>query len=161
MMNTEINRLISRINDIQSGEPWYGRSVYSLLEEVDPAKAHTPVQLPNHPPGHTLASLLWHMISWAGFTLQHIRPDKDGDPEEYAGEDWRTINPKLHTWKKGLATYKSIHRRIIQCLKKKDDLFLDKKVENRNYNTRFLINGMIDHNIYHAGQIAYIHKLLE
>jgi hypothetical protein len=74
--------------------------------------------------------------------------------------DWRDIDPKVHTWKKGLSAFKSIHKKIIVLLKKKDDAFLKEIVDYRKYNYRFLINGMIEHNIYHLGQIAYINKLL-
>ena len=75
--------------------------------------------------------------------------------------DWRAINPKVHSLKKGLAEFKSIHKKIIALLKKKEDSFLEEKVDYRNYNFRFLINGMIEHNIYHLGQIAYLNKLLQ
>jgi hypothetical protein len=74
--------------------------------------------------------------------------------------DWREINPKIHTWKKGLAEFKTIHKKIIALLKKKDDSFLKEIVDYRKYNYRFLLNGMIEHTIYHLGQIAYLHKLL-
>lgn len=159
-MNAEINTLIEKIENINSGEPWFGRSVYELLDEVDAGKAHTRVQVMAHTPGHTLATLLWHMVTWASFTLQRIEKNKDQDPASTEEPDWRTIDPKIHTWKKGLTTFKSIHKKIIQHLKEKNDPFLDEIVEHRQYDFRFLINGMIEHNIYHAGQIAYIHKLL-
>jgi hypothetical protein len=81
--------------------------------------------------------------------------------------DWRVINlptgqagPKTHSWKKGLAEFKAIHKKIITLLEKKDDLFLKEKVDYRKYNFRFLLNGLIQHNIYHLGQVAYVKKLL-
>ena len=63
-------------------------------------------------------------------------------------------------WKKGIVAFKSTNSQIIKILKSKTDSFLDEKVDYRNYNYRFLVNGMIQHNIYHIGQIAYLKKLL-
>ena len=54
-----------------------------------------------------------------------------------------------------------VYQEIIALLHTKDDMFLEEKVDYRNYNFRFLINGLIQHNIYHLGQVAYLKKLLE
>ncbi|MCY7309203.1 MAG: hypothetical protein LH619_00365 [Chitinophagaceae bacterium] len=43
---------------------------------------------------------------------------------------------------------------------KKDDDFLVEPVDYRKYNFRFLLNAMIEHNIYHLGQVAYVNKML-
>lgn len=156
-MNNEIQSVIRRMETVNSGEPWFGRSVYSILEEVDPKKAHAR-------PGnseHSLADLLYHMITWADFTLKRIEKDKINDLAAAEKLDWRVISPRVHTWKKGLAELKTIHKKIITLLQKKDDDFLREIVDYRKYNFRFLINGMIEHNIYHLGQIAYLKKLLD
>ena len=107
------------------------------------------------------------MITWADFTLKRIEKDKTNDLTTAEKMDWREINlpagqagPKVYSWKKGLAECKAIHKKIIALLKKKDDDFLKEKVDYRKYNYRFLLNGLIQHNIYHLGQIAYVKKLL-
>ncbi|HQV61504.1 MAG TPA: DinB family protein, partial [Chitinophagaceae bacterium] len=74
--------------------------------------------------------------------------------------DWRELNPKLHSWKKALAEFKAINKKIIALLDKKDDDFLLEIVDYRKYNYRFLLNGMIEHSIYHLGQVAYLNKML-
>lgn len=155
-MNKELQSIIRRIENINSGQPWFGRPVFAILEEVNSQKVHI------HPGNteHSLAELLYHMITWAGFTLKRIEHDDDMDLAAFEKMDWREINPKIHTWKKGLAEFKLIHKKIITLLKKKDDSFLKEIVDYRKYNFRFLLNGMIEHNIYHLGQIAYLNKLL-
>ena len=155
-MNAEILSIIEKINNITTGEPWFGRAVYTLLEEVDPKKVYVR-------PGkteHSLAEILYHMITWADFTLKRIEKDPVNDLAAAEELDWRKIDPKIHTWKKGLAEFKAIHKKIIALLQKKDDTFLEEKVDFRKYNFRFLINGMMEHNIYHLGQIAYLSKML-
>ena len=162
-MNNEIHSLISRFENVNTGAPWFGRAVYKILEEVDPKKVHINPTYPtgnSTNPQHSMAQLLYHMITWADFTLKRIEKDKVYDLAATEEMDWREINPKVHDWKKGLMEFKEIQNKIIELLKNKKDVFLEEKVDYRNYNFRFLINGMIEHTIYHLGQIAYLKKLL-
>ncbi len=144
------------MQNVNSGEPWFGRAVYEILDEVDEKKAFIK---PNNSE-HSLIELLYHMITWASFTLKRIEKDIINDLAAAEELDWRTINPKVHSWKKGLAEFKAIHKKIIDLLKKKDDSFLQEKVDYRKYDFQFLLNGLIQHNIYHLGQVAYLNKLL-
>lgn len=154
-MNKEIQSIIRNFQDINSGEPWYGRSVFTLLDEVDTAKAgKKPTEA-----AHSVTELLHHMLIWAEFTLKRIQGNKE-DMDSFEKLDWRQIDPAIHTWERGLAEFKTIHDKIIQLLKEKDDEFLKEKVDYRDYDFRYLLNGLIQHNIYHAGQITYINKYL-
>lgn len=155
-MNSAINSIINSLQNVNSGEPWFGRAVYEILDEVDEKKAAVK---PNNSE-HSLLELLYHMITWADFTLKRIEKDKINDLTAAEELDWRTINPKVHTWKKGLTEFKAIHKKIISLLKKKDDNFLLEKVDYRKYDFQFLLNGLIQHNIYHLGQVAYLNKIL-
>lgn len=155
-MKKEIQAIIRRIENINNGEPWFGRAVYIILEEVNSKK----VYIKPNDTEHSLIELLYHMITWASFTLKRIEKDDKMDMSVFEKIDWRNINPKIHTWKKGLTEFKAIHKKIIALLKKKDDAFLKEIVDYRKYNFRFLLNGMIEHNIYHLGQIAYLKKML-
>lgn len=74
--------------------------------------------------------------------------------------DWREIDPKTHTWKKGLEQLKSTHKKITELLSQKDDSFLGDIVPLRRFNFRYMLNGLIQHNIYHLGQVAYVKKML-
>ncbi|OSZ73803.1 hypothetical protein CAP36_17535 [Chitinophagaceae bacterium IBVUCB2] len=155
-MNTEIQSIIHRIENVNNGEPWFGRAVFSIMDEVDSATAfEKPAGAP-----HSLIELLYHMITWADFTLKRLEKDIITDLKAAEELDWRKIDPKQHSWKKGLKEFKTIHKKIITLLKKKGDAFLNEKVDYRKYNYRFLLNGMIEHTIYHLGQVAYLNKML-
>lgn len=156
-MNKEIESTLRRIENVNSGEPWFGRAVYIILGEGNVKKVYAK---PNKTE-HSMIELLYHMITWADFTLKRIKKDKINDLAAAEEMDWRVINPKVHTWKKGMAEFKAIHKKIINLLKKRDDAFLHEIVDYRKYDFRSLINGMIEHNIYHLGQIAYLNKMLD
>ncbi len=155
-MNKEVQSIIRNLQNTLSGEPWFGRALYPILEEVDVKKVY--IRPGNS--AHSLIELLYHMITWADFTLKRIQKDDDMDLAVFEKMDWRAINSKTHSWKKGLAEFKAIHKKIVTLLEKKDDAFLKEKVDYRKYNFRFLLNGLIQHNIYHLGQVAYVKKLL-
>jgi uncharacterized damage-inducible protein DinB len=154
-MNKEIQSIIRNLRNINSGTPWYGRPVYELLEETDPPKAAV---RPNGS-GHSMLELLYHMLTWAEFTLQSIE-GKITNMTDIEKMDWREIDPAIHSWQKGVAEFKSVHEKITGLLEEKDDAFLGEKVEHREYKFRFLLYGLLQHNIYHIGQIAYVNKFL-
>ena len=151
----EIEIISSSLQTSLSGQPWYGKSFVTLLHEVDGEKVY---RQPNDH-SHSIADLLYHMITWAEFT-QYRLEKKQQDMEEVEALDWRKINPAEHTLEKGIAQFTGCINTIIELLKKRDDQMLDEKVDYREYNFRTLLNGLIEHTIYHLGQIAYVNKLL-
>jgi len=155
-MNKEISSVILSFETILNGQPWFGRSVSELIDETDNKKVF---KKPNGTE-HSIAELLWHMNTWADFTLKRIQKNASYDLTAAEELDWRIIDPKLHSWKKGVKEFKSLHASIIKELRKKEDAFLEEKVDFRKYNFRFLLNGLVQHNIYHLGQIAYLNKML-
>ena len=155
-MRKQIGHIISTIHSVIEGEPWFGKPVMTLLHEVEPSVAH---KKPNGH-SHSMIELLYHMITWAEFTLKRIEKAALEDLTAFEKIDWREINEIDHTWQKGVAQFKVIHDLIIEALETKNDDFLAEKVDYREYNFRFLLNGLIQHDIYHIGQIAYVSKLL-
>ena len=155
-MRQQIGHIISSLRTAVEGEPWFGKPVMSLLHEVDPAIVY---KKPNDE-SHSLIELIYHMINWAEFTLRRIEGEDDADIAEFEKNDWRQIDTNGHTWEKAVAQFKVTNDLIIDALQAKTDEFLNEKVDYREYNFRFLLNGLIQHHIYHAGQIAYLKKLL-
>ncbi len=155
-MNNAVGDIVLRLETALNGEPWFGRSAYSILKEINPAL----VFMKAGNGGHSLSDLLWHMITWAQFTLDRVEKKPEPDMPAFESLDWRPIDPSMNSWKNGIQEFKSVYEQIITLLKTKNDSFLEDKVEYRNYNFRFLLNGLIEHTIYHLGQIAYAQKQL-
>lgn len=156
-MNKEILYIAKALETTLNGEPWYGRPIVSLLQEIDPSSIYTkPAKN-----AHSLADLLYHMITWAEFTLKRLQGDQQFDNEWFDRIDWRNIDPVIHNWADGVKLFRQLNEQIIANLQTRDDEFLKEIVDFREYNFRFLLNGYIQHNIYHIGQIAYVKKLLE
>ena len=153
-MNKEVTAIIKNLDTTLSGQPWFGRAIYELIQEADESVVHKK-------PGqglHSLNELIWHMQTWAAFTLAQLEEQSMEDLQAIEMLDWRQLNAKEHTWKKGVKALKDCHQRIIKILSTKEDAFLKEMVPGRQYNFRFMLNGLIQHNIYHAGQIAQLNK---
>jgi len=152
-MKKAVTEIIQRLDNTINGEPWFGRSALSLLKETNPEI----VFMKTGNGGHSLADLLWHMITWAQFTLNRLEK-KEEDMEAFESLDWRSIDPAIHSWKNGIKEITSVFGKIVALLKTKEDAYLEEKVDYRDYNVQFLLNGLIEHTIYHLGQIAYAQK---
>ena len=155
-MNKETQYIIKSFQSTLSGQPWFGRAVYEILGEVDESKANTK---PNGTE-HSMLDLIWHMNTWAEFALGSLENKSNEEMKQIEANDWREIDPKTHTWKKGVEQLKTTHDEIIALLNQKDDDMLGVIVPTRKFNFRFMLNGLVQHNIYHLGQIAYIKKML-
>ena len=155
-MNKETQYIIKSFESTLSGQPWFGRAVYEILEEVDEAKA----TIKPNGSDHSMLVLLWHMNTWAEFVLGSLENKTVDEMKAIEANDWREIDPKTHTWEKGIDQLKSTHKKIIDLLNQKDDDFLSEIVPTRKFNFRFMLNGLIQHNIYHLGQVAYVKKML-
>jgi len=156
-MNKEIQSISRNLQNILDGEPWFGRPIYAILDEIDATK----VNIKPNEKSHSLTELLYHMNTWTEFILKSL--EKAGRDEMTAIEemDWRSIDPATHSWEKGLTEFRSLNEKIIQLLNDKDDSLLKEMVDFRKFNFRFMLNGLIQHHIYHLGQIAYIKKMLD
>ena len=156
-MSKETQYIIKSFEATLSGQPWFGRAVYEILQEGDESKVQTK---PNGTE-HSMIELLWHMNTWAEFVLGSLENRTVEQMKAIEANDWRNIAPKTNTWKKGIEQLKATHNKIIELLKQKeDDNFLGDIVPLRKYNFRFMLNGLIQHNIYHLGQVAYLKKML-
>jgi len=155
-MNTEVQSICKNLQNILDGNPWFGRPVYTILNEIHPVTVYTK-------PGensHSIIDLLYHIITWAEFTAKRLEKAKETDMHAFEQLDWRLIDPHIHTWSNALQQFKVAHEQILKLLQTRDDNFLQEKVDYREYNFRVLLNGLIQHDIYHLAQIAYVKKLL-
>lgn len=156
-MRKEIAILQDQLIDAYQGDPWFGRSATMLLTEVDEQTAFEKMR-----DQHNILELVWHMINWREFAIHCLTHSGEIQLEHFEKMDWRELDHTNHSlWQAGLKKLDETQENLIQILLQQDDAILDKNVPGRNYNYRKLVNGIIQHDIYHLGQIAYINKLLK
>lgn len=155
MNNKEVQSIITNLERVLNGQPWYGEAVMPMLRKIHPAVVYI-----NPKNSHAAIEIVYHMITWAEFTLSRVQKKQNYDLQTAEQMDWRIIDPKVQTWVKALNEFEQLHKQLVTELQTKDDDFLSEMVDYREYNFRFLLNGLIQHNIYHLGQIAFLKNLL-
>ena len=157
-MNKEIQYIISMLKEAYDGDPWHGRSIKSLLSEAD---AEMGLKKPSKN-AHSIAELVYHMVTWRDFTISRLRPEPGKDSAYFEKMDWRKLDLKdAETWKRGLTLLEESQQKLLSTLEDYNDSILSEPVDERKYNFRHLLYGLVSHDIYHAGQIAYAWKLLK
>jgi uncharacterized damage-inducible protein DinB len=157
MENRTIQHIIRLLKETYEGDPWHGRSIKSLLSEVTP---HIGLKKPNAA-SHSIAELVYHMVTWREFTISRLRPEEGKDMQYFEENDWRPLDlDDIQTWQKGLELLDESQQRLVDLLEEFQDSILAEKVSERKYNFKILLYGVAQHDIYHVGQIAYINKLL-
>lgn len=152
----EIQSLIRQLNIIYDGDPWFGRSIKAILSEVDLQWAF---KKPNNQ--HSAAELLYHMINWREFTISRFPKQDEKKLDHFDTNDWKKVDGRdTSLWQKGVTILENTQNSLLNILDTINDDFLKRKVDERDYDFRFLLNGLIQHDIYHLGQIAYVKKLL-
>ena len=153
-MNKEVSAIIQRLNHVLKGDPWFNRSIYQMLEEI-------PSGLASGKPGqhpHSAVEIIYHMITWTDFAWQRVEKQPVMDPAALEALDWREIDPQIHGWQEGLAWFRESNEHLLLSMGGITDEQLTDQVESRDYDLRTLLNGIIDHHIYHVAQIAYAVK---
>jgi uncharacterized damage-inducible protein DinB len=155
-MQKEIAVIIGQLKEAYEGEPWFGRNLKTLLSEVDEEAA---VKRLNSQ--HSILELLYHMIVWREFTISRLTTSEK-DISYFEENDWQQLD---HTdqslWKKGLQKLDKTQAELIRLLQEQDDSILTRTVSERKYDFRKLLYGIIQHDIYHLGQIAFITKAIK
>lgn len=155
-MNKEIQYLVSQLQESFNGDPWFGRNAEKLLGEVTETLAF---QKPNGQ--HSIAELVWHMVNWREFVISRFKKDETKDLHYFEANDWRQLDHSDRSlWQHGLQKLNETQELLIKILQDQSDSILDKTVKERTYSYRNLLNGIVQHDIYHLGQIAYLVKFL-
>ncbi len=155
-MEHEIPYFITMYREAYNGDPWFGRNIKTILSEID---AETAVQKPNGQ--HSILELLYHMIIWREFTISRLKPEKGKSSRYFAVNDWQKLDhTDVSLWEKGIEQLESSQMRLIEILNNLKEEVLTEQVAERKYDVRYLLYGIIQHDIYHLGQIAYVKKML-
>lgn len=155
MAQVLINNIIRQLNEIQEGSLWFDQSIKDKIDNLSETEALTrPI-----PSIHSVAEHVSHMLEWRKECMLRLngqQTDLMNSPD-----DWKD-NTVLRAfgWNKlKEALYNSRTELIDQVASQEDD-YLENKFLNNEYNFHYLIEGIIQHDLYHLGQIGITIKLL-
>ncbi|MEZ5039168.1 MAG: DinB family protein [Saprospiraceae bacterium] len=150
----QIQGLIKRLENSYQGTPWYGNALLSSLRKISSERAKMQVK----PGTKSIAALLRHMVAWRQFLIEHLQGNNTFDIELNSEIDWPSVDDL--TWEELVEELEISQTNILHLLSQQEDSWLKEMVGNRTYNHRFLVEGVIQHDIYHLGQINLLNNLI-
>ena len=154
-MSKELEQLIHRIEECYNGSPWYGKSMFTLLNEIEASKSGQMFG------DKSIYKLLDHMVKWRVFTYQKLIGNFDFSIDLNSESDWQDHSQvSMEQWSGLKSELEKTQNQILDKLKN-DPPNLDDKVmgSQYDYNFRYMLEGLIQHDIYHLGQIALLAKM--
>ena len=146
----EIERILDQLNRSWGGPSWTGVDIQPLLDGIreEHARAHP---LPN---AHSILELTAHMTTWMNAVADRL----GGETRELtADEDWRDVTNLA--WPAAIAEMENAQSHLSDVIARLTPDDPDKKVAGRKYTIYVMLHGVIQHNLYHAGQIGLLKKV--
>lgn len=155
LSNPRVSEYVAQFKASYDGEPWYGNSICHILEGITPAKAFWKL----HDTDHSIAQLMSHMIYWRQALIKRLAGDLAYRPSMKSEENWRTNEQlKKAGWANLKKSLDESQRHLVSLLENQKDSLLKKQYSDKA-TFQNLINGILQHDVYHVGQIAYIKSL--
>lgn len=154
--------LIDQLAREHDGDAWHGSSRTSLLADVSVEEAR---RRPS-PGVQSIWELVLHMTAWTREVTRRLGGHLASEPEM---GDWPAIPapPDERSWRAALAALDEAHSALRVAVGAIDPVRLAAPVEdarNRELGTGVTfaqtINGLVQHDAYHSGQIAIVKKML-
>jgi len=156
---TEVQRIREQFQRAFNGEAWHGPSVLKILDGV------TAQQAAAHPiPGaHSIWELTLHIAAWENACRRRL----EGDPAQLSDEeDWPTIEDTgEEAWHATQQHLRDNHQALLDAIAALDESNLDRPIiedaETPFSSVYVTLHGAVQHDLYHAGQIAILKKAKE
>ncbi len=148
----DIDFLVGQIRVTFDGDSWHGPSLMKTLEGVDYEQAKArPLS-----DRHTIWELVGHINSWMDATSWAVENRRIYDAKNIV--NWPPMGRTAEEWSQSVERLQPTVNRLIKSFDGWRDDEADEMPEGAKYSYRFLLNGVIQHNVYHAGQIAILKR---
>ena len=149
-------RIADQLRRAFDGEAWHGDSLMEILQGVTAAQAAA------HPiaNAHSIWELALHIAAWDGAALRRVGGSA---VEPSDAENFPTVTDASEAeWRHTLTEVRRVHAELVSAVSALPDSRLDDKVpgkEGAHYTFYYMLHGVVQHEIYHAGQIALLKKM--
>jgi uncharacterized damage-inducible protein DinB len=152
---SECTRLADQIRRAFAGDAWHGDSVLEILAGVKAATAAArPIKN-----AHTIWELVLHIAAWD----DAVRRRAEGSVVSLSTR--QNFPPVTDTreaaWRKAIAHMTQTHEQLVKTVEAFPDSRLREQVQGKSpayYTFFYMFAGIVQHELYHAGQIALLKK---
>lgn len=151
---SECHRLADQMRLAYDGDAWHGPSLVSLLEQVPAGRAY------EHPidGAHSPAELVAHAAFWKEVVRRRTEGDAVADANH---RDWPRLDRSTMTWKALRQRLDAAHAELLLRVEGLDDHRLSEPVPGQAISLYVMLHGVVQHDIYHAGQLAMLVKAFD
>jgi uncharacterized damage-inducible protein DinB len=153
---TQIERILDQLKRAYEGEAWHGPSVREVLGGVTAEQAHArPLAK-----AHSIWELVHHIAVWEGVGRRRLEGDR-AQIDISSPEDWPPADDTSEAaWEQAKAALDRGHRALGEAIARVDESRLDQPIFAGMSTVYVTVHGVIQHDLYHAGQIAILKKAL-
>ena len=152
---SECARLADQIRRAFEGDAWHGDSVLEILSGV---KAKTAAARPVKN-AHSIWELVLHIAAWD----DAVRRRAEGSVVRLSSR--QNFPPVTDTseaaWRKAVAHLTGTHEQLVKTVEGFPDSRLPQQVQGKSaayYTFFYMFAGIVQHELYHAGQMALLKK---
>ncbi|MBM4167311.1 MAG: hypothetical protein FJ218_10400 [Ignavibacteria bacterium] len=148
----EQEKIIIQLRHSLDGDAWHGPSLLELLSDVNAERAYAkPISS-----AHSIREIVLHILTW----IRVVRKRMDGIICEPTNEEnWQgVVDTSEQSWKQTLLDVKTANETLCERISQLNDEALEQNIEGKNYTLYTMLHGVVQHTIYHAGQIALLKK---
>jgi uncharacterized damage-inducible protein DinB len=150
---TESSLIADQLRRAFEGSAWHGPALLELLEEVDAATAAArPLN-----DVHSIWELVLHIAVWDEAASRRLKGEKF-QPTGLANFP-HPPKPTNAAWRRAIADAKRMHNALIKTVATLPDSRLRDRVPGKKYDFSHMLHGVVQHELYHAGQIAILRKV--
>jgi uncharacterized damage-inducible protein DinB len=134
------------------GDAWHGPALLELLEDLDAATAAAKPL----PEVHSIWELVLHITAWDDAACRRL----GGAKAQLKGTANFPLVPKptQPRWDAAVTHAKHTHDVLVKTVAALPESRLRERVPGKKYDFYFLLHGVAQHELYHAGQIAILKK---
>ncbi|RLQ94329.1 DinB family protein [Falsibacillus albus] len=149
----EIDRILDQLEASMNGNAWHGPSLFELLYEIDAERAAaypcTSV--------HSIWEIVLHLTSTHELVIKRLQGIDAVSNEK---DDWPSVTSITNdSWEEDLQHLKDLHLQLLTEIHRLADTELDNPIVEGFSTIYRTLHGVIQHILYHTGQIAILRKL--
>ncbi len=149
---SEVKRIHDQLRRSFEGPAWHGPSIKELVAGVTAEQA-TAKPLAD---AHSIWEIVLHIVAWEEAARRRLAGER---AELSTEEDWPPVpDTSEAAWRETLEVMEQNHLRLRGALAGLDDSRLPEPVVDGMSSVYGTLHGVIQHNLYHAGQIALLKK---
>jgi uncharacterized damage-inducible protein DinB len=151
-MASELARIRGELRRAFEGEAWHGPAVLELLRDVTVQQAAArPIA-----GAHSIWELVLHIAAWENAGRRRLEGDRAELPDE---ENFPPVNDTSEAaWQRAIEELKIGHSKLYDAIAGLEESRLDEPILDGMRSVYITLHGVIQHDLYHAGQIALLKK---